>query len=110
MTLYAVVDDEDLGQVATTKGWSDLFEWADAQGYFQLAHLVYHGYATDLKLLAREIEAAIAKSNPRPDVETTARGIQEICRARPEGKVLIVTDGSGDPDEDFDEDEEDDDS
>ena len=115
MTLHAVVDDEDCGQVATTQGWSDLFDWADAQGYFELAHLVRHGYATRLKVLAKEINAAIAKSNPSEDIVATARGIEEIARSRPKGKILIVTDGTGyaeddeEIDDDGDEDDEDDD-
>lgn len=92
MTLKAIVDDKDCGRVATTLGWSDFFDWADAQPYFQLAHLVYHGYATQLKTLAMEIDQAIEESNPPVGVKEVARGIEQICRANPRGKILMVTD------------------
>lgn len=111
MTLHAIVDTKDCGQVATTQGWSDFFTWADDQGYFQLAHLVYHGYATKLAELADAIELSIAKSNPPPDIESIAREIQKIARENPRGKVLIVSDGTGDTrgDDEDEEDEDDDD-
>lgn len=110
MTLHAIVDDEDYGQVATTQGWSDFIEWADEQGLFELAHLAYHGYATRLKTLAKEIDQAIAKSDPRPDIEATARGIQEIASENPKAKILVVSDGTSDGEQtDFDDDEEDED-
>ena len=106
MSLYAEVDDEDFGQVATIKGWSDLIDWADSLDYPELAHLAEHGFSEKLSTLADEIGAAITESNPRPDIETTARGIEEICRANPDAKILVVTDGT---DDDFDEEDDEDD-
>lgn len=109
MTLHVIVDTKECGQVATTTGWSEFFDWADVQGYFELAHLVYHGFATRLNLLVNDIDAAIAKSNPPPDVKSIARAIQKIARANPQGKVLIVSDGDGDNGSDDDGEDEDED-
>ncbi len=115
MTLYAVVDDEELGQVATIKGWGDFIEWAEQQWrqdpqFRELAHLAVHGYATKLKDLADQIDAAISKSNPREDIESTARGIEDIARAYPDAEILIVTDGTGGDYDDDDDESDDDDS
>jgi hypothetical protein len=109
MTLHALVDDVDYGQVATVKGWSDFFDWADLQKYHELAHIVHHGYATRLLELAECIDSALEESPAPPDVESVARGIEEICRANPDADILIISDGVGDSTDDDDDDDDDDD-
>ena len=96
MSLYAFIDGEDCGQVATVKGWSDFFEWADRQRYEELAHLIYHGYALNLELLADCIDTAMQDEMPSPDVADIARGIEALCREHADKDVIIVSDGDGD--------------
>lgn len=95
MTVYAVVDGEECGQVATNKGWSDFSDWTETQQYFELAHLGYHGYSTKVSDLAEVIELAIEETNPPKDIVTVARGIAKIARAHPKAECLYVTDGTG---------------
>ena len=113
MSLYAVVDDEELDQVASLQGWTDFINWVevlwkqDEKKYEELVHLRNHGFATKLKVLGEQIELAIASSNPDPDVESVALGIQDICLEYPNAEILIVTDGTSDEDdEEGDEDDE----
>lgn len=127
MSLYCIITNNDkeldMGQIATTQGWSDFIEWANVQGFFQMAHLSQHGYATKLDVLAQELRQSVEKSPPKNSVLHTAIGIVEICDAFPKAGILLVTDGDGesetfhnpDDDDDFsdydddDEEEEDDD-
>lgn len=95
MSLFALVDDVDQGQVATIKGWSDFCDWADRQPHHELRHLAFHGYATHLVVLADAIAVSLVESPVRPDVESVARGIEDICRENPNAEILIVSDGVG---------------
>ena len=106
MSLYAVVDGEDFGQIATIKGWSDFVEWAENQHYSELAHLAEYGYATHVLKLANSIYSALLDDKPSSDIESTALGIEEICRANWKSEIFIVTDGSSD--DDYEDDEDDD--
>lgn len=100
MSLYAVVDGHDFGQVATVKGWSDFIEWANSQPYSQLAHLSQHGYSVRVHLLADQLYTALLEDPPSPDVRATAEGIEDICRKYWTAEIFIVTDGSGESYED----------
>lgn len=92
MSMEAIIDDEPMDQVATNTGWFEFCDWADAQTDCEaLRHLSFYGHTQRLKQLTDEIDVALAKSPPDPDVESVARGLQEIVRARPNGEVLIVT-------------------
>jgi hypothetical protein len=107
MSLYCYVDDHDLGQVATIQGWSDFIEWANQQGYYEMAHLSQHGYSTNLSMLAAELGQALEESKPKEDVESTARGLEEIANSYPKAEILIISDGDGSGgDDDDDEDDE----
>lgn len=95
MSLYAMVDETDCGQIATVKGWSDFIDWAGKQDDEVLLHLIEHGYSTRLSELAAVISSYLRANPPARDVRTTAKGVVDICRQHSQGSILIVTDGGG---------------
>lgn len=100
MTLHAIVDKVAIDQVATIKGWDDFCNWVDQQECTEMAHLIEHGCAVNMRLLAAEIDKAIANSDPVEGVLDIARGIEEIARNHLNAKLLVISDGTGGEDDD----------
>lgn len=96
MSLYATIDDQPAGDVATNAGWADFVNWVlSMEGPEELRQLAEHGWADDGEQLAADLEAAIESGEPTPDQRSIAEGLKAIAEKMGDDAVLTVSDGAG---------------
>lgn len=105
MSQYVSTENEEMVQVASNLGWSDLCDWArrfPVETHASLHHLIAFGYENDAAMLAGELRAALAEAPPTPDVRDTALGLIDFLADHPDAEIIIVGDGltTGDDDDD----------
>ncbi len=111
MSYEIMTEDKEATSVATNTGWSDFCEWGeslDLENYFEVHHLVEHGWEKDLKELAEEIDEGLEEFPPDvKGVEDTARGIITFINENTEAEMVMVTNGVVNADDDESDDDED---
>lgn len=102
MSQYLSTEAEEMVQVASNRGWSDLCEWVSGlsiDDHPSLHHLVKFGYDNDPGDLRDEVRAALESDPPADDIASTARGLADFADDHEDADIIIVSDGMTSDDE-----------
>jgi hypothetical protein len=95
MSQIIINEHDEQNQVATNLGWSEFCEWAetlDLNKYFEVQHLVLHGWERDLTELADELEQAIEENPLSDNVSRTAKAIIDFIHKH-KSEIVMITNG-----------------
>ena len=96
MSLYATIDDEPAGDVATGSGWSDFVRVVELfDGVDELRQITEYGWADEGSLLVADLKSLIQEGSLTTDQISIANGLLAIAEQMEVGEVLTISDGVG---------------